>query len=324
MNIDQLKAFHKVAYTSSFTKAARELFLSQPAVSQQIQALESSLGITLFDRSGKKVRLTDEGEILLSYTNRLFHLYEEIELLFGQLRSLEKGKITLGATAVIGTYFLPIFIGRYNRKYPEIEIDLHMGNSNNVHNMLLEGSVDLGFAGRLKVHSNLTSVRVHREKLLLVSAPDNPITARESVTVDELDRASFIWREKGTQTRVLVKEWFEKKVGRNYPRKSIELQNLEAAKRTVVEGYGITVLPEIAVKREMHVGLLKRINLKGFDLSFDYYLFYLKGKSFSRATEAFLEMISGFRLLSHAEDLQNHLSMAPELARISHKNSGAP
>jgi DNA-binding transcriptional LysR family regulator len=186
-----------------------------------------------------------------------------------------------------------------------------MGNSNNIHNMLLEGSVDLGFAGRLKAHSNITSVRVHREKLLLVSAPDNPITTRESVTVDELDRASFIWREKGTQTRVLVKEWFEKKVGRNYPRKSIELQNLEAAKRIVVEGYGITILPEIAVKREMHVGLLKRINLKEFDLSFDYYLFYLKRKIFSRATEAFLEMISGFRLFSHAEDLQNHLSMAP-------------
>jgi len=311
MNIDQLKAFHKVAYTGSFTKAARELFLSQPAVSQQIQALESSLGITLFDRSGKKVRLTGEGEILLSYTNRIFHLYDEIELLFGQLQSLEKGKITIGATAVIGTYFLPIFIGRYNRKYPGIEIDLHMGNSNNVHNMLLEGSVDLGFAGRLKA-SNLTSVRVHREKLLLVSAPDNPITARESLTADELDRTSFIWREKGTQTRVLVKEWFEKKVGRNYPRRSIELQNLEAAKRTVVEGYGITVLPEIAVKREMHVGLLKRVNLKGFDLSFDYYLFYLKGRIFSRATEAFLEMIFSFRLFSHAEDLQNHLSMAPE------------
>ncbi len=72
----------------------------------------------------------------------------------------------------------------------------------------------------------------------------------------------------------------------------------------------------------MHVGLLKRINLKGFDLSFDYYLFYLKGKIFSRATESFLEMISGFRLFSHAEDLQNHLSMAPELARISHKILG--
>jgi DNA-binding transcriptional LysR family regulator len=308
MNFDHLKTFHKVALTGSFTKAAKEIFLTQPAVSQQIQALESSLGTTLFDRSGKKVRLTSEGEILLSYTHRLFDIYEEIELLLGQLRGLEKGKITLGATAVIGTYFLPVVIGRYNKKYPGIEIDLHMGNTNKVHNMLLEGRVDLGFAGRLKAHANLTGVCIHREKLLLVSAPYNPMTAKKSVTVDELDKTPFIWREKGTQTRALVKEWFEKTVGRNYPRKSIELQNLEAAKRTVVEGYGITVLPEIAVRREIHVGLLKRINLKGFDPSFDYYLFYLKGKIFSRATEAFLEMISGFQLLSCSENLQKHIN----------------
>jgi DNA-binding transcriptional LysR family regulator len=308
MNFDHLKTFHKVALTGSFTKAAKQIFLTQPAVSQQIQALESSLGSTLFDRSGKKIRLTGEGEILLSYTHRLFHIYEEIELLLGQLRGLEKGKITLGATAVIGTYFLPVVIGRYNKKYPGIEIDLHMGNSNKVHNMLLEGRVDLGFAGSLKAHANLTGVCIHREKLLLVSAPYNPMTAKKSVTVDELDKVPFIWREKGTQTRALVKEWFEKTVGRNYPRKSIELQNLEAAKRTVVEGYGITVLPEIAVRREMHVGLLKRINLKGFDPSFDYYLFYLKGKIFSRAAEAFLEMISGFQLLSCSENLQKHIN----------------
>jgi DNA-binding transcriptional LysR family regulator len=308
MNFDHLKTFHKVALTGSFTKAAKQIFLTQPAVSQQIQALESSLGSTLFDRSGKKIRLTGEGEILLSYIHRLFHIYEEIELLLGQLRGLEKGNITLGATAVIGTYFLPVVIGRYNKKYPGIEIDLHMGNSNKVHNMLLEGRVDLGFAGSLKAHANLTGVCIHREKLLLVSAPYNPMTAKKSVTVDELDKVPFIWREKGTQTRALVKEWFEKTVGRNYPRKSIELQNLEAAKRTVVEGYGITVLPEIAVRREMHVGLLKRINLKGFDPSFDYYLFYLKGKIFSRAAEAFLEMISGFQLLSCSENLQKHIN----------------
>jgi len=303
MNFDQLKTFHKVAMTGSFTKAAKKIFLTQPAVSQQIQALESSLGIALFDRSGKKVRLTSEGEILLSYTNRLFNLYEEIETLFGQLQGLEKGKVTLGSTAVMGTYFLPKIIGRYNKKYPGIEIDLCMGNSDNVHNMLLEGKVDLGFAGRLKAHTKLSRIPIHREKLFLVSAPDNPLSAKKSVTVDELGKTPFIWREKGTQTRLLVEGWFEKMVGRDYPKKSIELQNVEAAKRTVVEGYGITITPEIAVRREIHLGLLKSIALVGFDLYFDYYLFYLKGKTFSKAAEAFIEMVSGFNLFSNPENL---------------------
>ncbi len=91
-----------MALTGSFTKASGELFLTQSAVSQQIQALESSLGIILFDRSGKRVRLTSEGKILLSYTDRLFNLYEEIETLFGHLKGLQKGKITIGANAEMG------------------------------------------------------------------------------------------------------------------------------------------------------------------------------------------------------------------------------
>ena len=99
-------------------------------------------------------------------------------------------------------------------------------------------------------------------------------------------------------------------MGRNYPKKSIELQNLEAAKRTVVEGYGITVIPEISVKREIHLGLLKPINLKGFGLSFEYYLFFLKGKTASRASMAFIEMLANFSLFSGWENLSRHLTMA--------------
>ena len=314
MNFDQLKAFHNVAHTGSFTKAARELFLTQPAVSQQIQALESFLGAILFDRSGKKVSLTSEGNILLSYTDKLFLLYEDIEAVFSHLQSLQKGKITIGSTAVIGTYFLPIIIGQYNKKYPEIEIDLQMGNSNIVHNMIVDGKVDLGFAGKIRSHTGLTGILIHRERLLVVSSTDNPITTKNSVSVNELGKIPFIWREKGTQTRELVKRWFEKRAGRNYPGKSIELQNIEAVKRMVVEGYGITVIPEIAVRREIHVGLLKRVNLEGFDLSFDYYLFYLKRKVLSRATEAFLEVLSSIKTLSHSWNIEKHFQ--PILKKI--------
>ena len=118
MKFDHLKSFHRVAVTRSFTRTAQELFLTQPAVSQQIQLLEHRLGIKLFDRMGKMVGLTSEGEILLSYTERLFRINDEIEIHFGKLRDLETGKITVGSTAVIGTYFLPRIIGDYNRKYP--------------------------------------------------------------------------------------------------------------------------------------------------------------------------------------------------------------
>jgi DNA-binding transcriptional LysR family regulator len=303
MKLDQLKSFHKVALTGSFTQAARDLFLTQPAVSQQIQLLEHAMGVRLFDRSGKKTRLTSEGEILLSHTIRLFQLYEEIEMLFGQLQSLEKGKITIGSTAVLGTYILPRIIGRYSKKYPGIEIDLRMGNSQKVQNWLLEGSVDLGFAGKLHSHSRLENIVVHREMLLMVCSGDNPLATKRSVRIDDLGHTPFIWREKGTQTRLLVKKWFEKNTHKQFPQRSIELQNLEAAKRTVIEGYGVTVTPEIAVRREIHVGLLRPIDLKDFNLFFEYYLIYLRSKIFSRAVEAFIDMLAGFKLLSHVQNL---------------------
>jgi LysR family transcriptional regulator, low CO2-responsive transcriptional regulator len=303
MKIDHLRSFHSVAVTRSFTQAAQELFLTQPAVSQQIQLLEHRLGIKLFDRMGKIVALTSEGELLFSYTERLFQIYDEIRMQFGKLRDLETGKITIGSTAVMGTYFMPRIIGDYNRKYPGIDINMQMGNSYSVHNMLISNQVDIGFSGRLKADTRLKSILIHKEKLLLVSSPDNPLTDQPLVSVTKLGTTPFIWREKGTQTRALVKKWFQQKVGWNYPKRSIELQNIEAAKRTVVAGYGITIIPEVSIRRELHVGLLKRINLDGFDLSFDYYLFYKKGKIFSKAIEAFLKLLVNIRLLSHSANL---------------------
>ncbi|MDX2448207.1 MAG: LysR family transcriptional regulator [Desulfobacterales bacterium] len=310
MNFDRLKAFHQIALTGSFTKASRALFLTQPAVSQQVKALESQLGIILFDRSGKKALLTSEGEILFTYTDRLFQIYDEIKIHFGKLHDLETGKFTVGSTAVMGTYFLPKIIGGYNRKYPGIDINMQMGNSYSILNKLISNQVDLGFAGRLKADNRLKSILIHREKLLLVSSPDNPLTGKPSVNASELGATPFIWREVGTQTQALVKKWFQQKIGRSYPKRSIELQNIEAAKRTVIEGYGFTIIPEISIRRELHVGLLKRINLDGFELSFDYYLFYKKRKIFTTAIEAFIDILVKTRLLSHSDNLIGRVQKA--------------
>jgi DNA-binding transcriptional LysR family regulator len=303
MDVDKLKAFHKVALTGSFTKAAGQLHLTQPAVSQKIQALENILGVTLFDRSGKAVNLTQEGEVLLSYTDRLFELFEEIGSLFSDMTELNTGRISIGATAVMGIYFMTRAIGRYNKKYPGIEIDLRMGNSLTVVNMIMDGEVDLGFTGWTVNHPSLHRLLVHRERLVIVSSPDNPLVQKENVHTKDLRTTPFIWREKGTQTRVLVKEWFEANIGRGYPKRSIELENIEAVKRAVTEGCGITIVPERAVRRELDSGLLKRVYLDDFDLSVDYHLSFLKKKSFSRATVAFFELLPELQLLNQSDDL---------------------
>lgn len=311
MNVDQIKAFHKVAALGSFTKAARELFLTQSAVSQQIGALEGEMGGRLFDRSGRKVRLTGEGEVLLAFAERLFDLHEEIETIFGSLRTLQRGKIAVGATAVIGTYLMPAVISAYHRQYPGIEIDLQMGNSEQILRMILDREVDLGIAGMIKKPATLNAVLIHREKLLFVCSPQSVLATRKCVSLGELDRIPFIWREKGTQTLTLVRRWFQQNATDKFPHQTLSLANMEAAKRIVEEGYGVTIIPTTAARREIEAGLLRRLNVKGFNLTVDYGLFYPKGKLLSRAAEAFLETLCGLAIFSHGQKLRACLGKQP-------------
>lgn len=289
MNIDQLKAFQQVAQTGNFTLAAKKLFLTQPAISQQIKSLETSLQLILFDRTAKKIRLTKEGELTLSYVHKFFKLYDEIKNISIHLNSLEKGKISIGATTVIGTYFLPKIIGTFSKKFPGVEINLRFGNSNVIHTLLENGKIDFGFAGKLSGPIEMENPIIHTEKFFLVTSPDNPILKKNNPSLSDFLSYPFIFREKGTQTRLLVKEFFKKNTGKEFPEKFIQLHSLEATKRIITEGYGITVLPEIAVKDEISSGSLACINMKAFDLYLDYYLF--KGTFLSRAAEAFLEMV---------------------------------
>jgi DNA-binding transcriptional LysR family regulator len=218
----------------------------------------------------------------------------------------------VGATAVIGTYFMPAIISAYHRKYPGIEIDLQMGNSEQILRMILERRVDLGIAGMIHGHATLNSVFIHREELLFVCSPQNPLAAKKSVRLDELNLIPFIWREKGTQTLTLVKRWFQQSATKRFPHQTLSLANMEAAKRIVEEGYGVTIIPTTAARREIDAGLLKCLPVRGFDLTVDYGLFFLKKKRFSRAAEAFLETIHRLGIFSHGDSLRTCLGKQGE------------
>lgn len=303
MNFDQLKAFHRVALTGSFTKAARLLHITQPAVSKQVQLLEYSLGITLFDRQGRKVRLTNEGKTLLSYTDRLFDLYGEILAIFESEKSMEHGKIAIGSSNVMGTYYLPKIIRLYNNQYPGIEIDLRLGNSDYVIDKILEGEVDIGISGKAGAHPKLSKQLIHKERLLLISSVDHDLAKREFIEADDLLKASFICRERGTSNRAAMDKFFKKKFDKKYPKISLEIENVEAVKQIVQHGYGITIIPEVTVRREIESGILKKLQFPELDLSVDIYMVYVKNKVFPKAVRTFLEILAGSGIFSSAEDL---------------------
>lgn len=139
MNLEHLKTFHVVASLGSFTEAAKALYMTQPAVSQQIQGIEHALRNPLFDRSKRQIRLTAKGKILFSYTQKLFGIFREIENVFSDLNHLLTGELTIAASAVMGNYFLSSFIAEFYKKYPLISIRLEMGDSAYVTHLVEEG-----------------------------------------------------------------------------------------------------------------------------------------------------------------------------------------
>lgn len=303
MNFDQLRSFQQVALTGSFTKAARKLFLTQPAVSQQIKALEESNEVKLFDRTGQKIKLTPEGELLLSKTSHLIAEFRGIERLFKELSELDIGSIDITSTAIFSTYFLPRAMGRYNSRYPGIELDLHTGNSHRVISKLLEGRADFGFGGVVKPEPDIESILIHQEPFTFVVGAGHQLAGAKNVSIQDLETVPFIWREHGTLIRRKMEEMLAGPDVAFTPGNVIEVQNVETGKRLVEEGYGVTIIPAKAVRREVKAGQLKEISFPGFNLKASYYLFCLKNRSLSKHALAFLTLLPQTVHLSQADNL---------------------
>ncbi len=292
MNIDHLKSFFMVAKIGNFTKAARALFLTQPAVSQHIQALEHFYDTILFDRTGKKIMLTRQGEILFEQTEELLAKFQEVETIFMGMNNMSRGRLYIASSAVISAYMLPGIIGQYHNTYPDIELNLRGGNTHQTTLMVLEGQVDFGFAaGSPTRYPEVEAFVVHHEEMIAVVAGDSPLAKKKLVSISDLKRIPFITREHGTQTRQFVSTWFSEYKTDKSQLKFIELESAESAKRIVEGGFGITVIPESAVKQEIGSGRLARVNLKGFRGEATFYLLCHKSRKLSVAAKAFLSMM---------------------------------
>lgn len=289
MNIEHLKTFHCVAKNGNFTHAARELFLTQPAVSMQIQNLEHSLRVVLFDRSRRRIELTSEGEVLYSYTKKIFGIVREMQNEFSRLNELEVGHLKLGATTIMGAYYLPQYLTQFFRRYPKIQFNFNVNNSRVIAELVYQRKVELGFAGSSSVYPGLKQHFLHREPLVIVAGKDfflkqavNPMTA------DEIVGATFIMREQGTRVTQKITEWFKQNTQLGTAPSLITVDNMVATKQLVINGFGITCLPRHAVSAEIAAKQLVPIYLQGFDEHVDYFLIYMPEQRLSHVAQTFL------------------------------------
>ncbi len=291
MDLNLLKTFYEVAKQLSFTKASKKLYITQPAVTSQIKTLEESLGgVTLFKKVGRKIFITDEGKTLLKYATQLVETEEEILNIFNGLAEGVRGKLTIGATYVMGSYFLPSILAKFKNEYPFVEIKTIINNSSMTISNILNGVVDVAIAGLVEKSTKSLIIKpFHKEKMVFIASSKCDIPDNTKIDHKRLNVIPFIAREMGTVTRLIMDKWL--KENDLYHNLSMELGNVEAVKKMVEEGFGVSIIPEITVKREVKAGYLKILDVEESNMSVDYYLIYPPNIKSIKSCSVFIDFL---------------------------------
>jgi len=306
MRLHHLKIFYTVAQRRSITGAAAELLLSQPAVSVQLKALERELGVPLFERGGAKLRLTQAGEVLHRAAVSILSAKDEAERAITELRGGNKGRLILGAGTTGGMYVLPRVIQAYKGLWPETEILLQVGTTDQILEKLLQNVLDMGLVGGPIDDRRFTVDPVCGDELVLIAAPSHPIASLAKVTLRDLGGMPFIVPEAGSRTRQLVERQLREA---GVPLViAMQLPGTEGVKRAVEGGLGIGMVSRYSVESEVQTGVLRRIPIEGWGLRRGMNLVYRAQKYFSPVGARFREfaLAYGARHLDGLGDLVDH------------------
>jgi len=287
MQLNQLWVFYHVAKRKSFSQAAKVLCLSQPSVSNQIKLLEESYGLKFFDRSGRKIELTNPGEVLLSYAERIFNLAKEADSVIEEIKGLKTGEIQISASNTLGAYYLPDILDHFRKKYPGIEIRMNTGYTEAVVEDILSFRSELGLIGRVVVHPNIVVIPLWEEELVLIVPPGHPFASRCEIDASELQGEPFIMSERGSGVREITEEILSK--AKISPDVVMELGENEAIKRAVSSGLGMTIISAAVAGRELETGSLKAVKLRGAGIFRRFYIIHHKDKYISRLIRAFMD-----------------------------------
>ncbi|WP_300349520.1 LysR family transcriptional regulator [Clostridium sp.] len=294
MNFRKLKIFFETAKCLNMTKVAKSMYISQPSISQAVAELENDLNVKLFDRIGKKLYLTHEGEIYFEYSRRILNLYEEANNTIKNSVSGQKGKIVIGASTTIGIYILPEIIKEFNELYKNIEISLIIENTQIIEKLIMENKVDIALVEGYVTSTELEVQSVGKDELVFIANPKNTIFLKDEITLDDLEKEKFIMRELGSGTREIVENYL-KNNGCNY-NIHMELGNTEAIVRIVESGLGIACVSFKAIGDRINNGSIKDIKIQNVKVSRDLYLIYHKDKFISKNMEIFIEEIKKVKI----------------------------
>jgi DNA-binding transcriptional LysR family regulator len=289
MEMSQLEFFLKVIEEGSFSKAADSVGRTQPAVSIAIRRLEEEVGAPLFDRSQKSPTLTEAGEIIHDYAQRILHLREQARASVSELRTLQRGRVRVGANESTSLYLLPQVILAYRESHPQVKVEIYRQVSERLPREVLERNVDFALLASEPVDRDLESFCILRDELVLILNPEHPLAGRDALAVEDLGRESFLAHNVRTASRNRVVEAFaEHHTPLNI---TLELATVETIKRFVQLNIGLAFVPRMCVREELERGTLATVPVPDLKYHRTLWVTHRRHMTFSHAAAAFLKVL---------------------------------
>jgi DNA-binding transcriptional LysR family regulator len=259
----RLQVFYTVAKQLSFTKAAEQLFMTQPAVTFQVKQLEEHFNTRLFDRAHGKIALTAAGRMVMEYAEKMLHLSEEMETRVAELTGAVSGPLLLGASTTIAEFMLPQILGEFKALHPEVQAQLTVANSETIENRVADYALDLGL---IESPSHLLSLHAEAccdDELVMICSPHHRLAQAASVTPEQVAAEPYVSREAGSGTREFADAHFRAcGVDPDEIDVMMELGSPEAIKGVVATGIAVSIVSRITIAKELKLGTLMAIPLQ--------------------------------------------------------------
>ena len=289
INLNQLRAFYCVAKNLSYTKAAEELFITQPAVTSQVKHFEEFSQLKFFKKKGRGICLTEDGKALYEHAEQLFEVEKQIERSLEDLRHLRQGVLHIGSTKTYARYLMPHMMRLFHEKFPDIKIILDEGSSLDMCLDLLKLKKELAIIANVHDSAEIEYIPFSEEEIVPILSPDHPLADKEFLSMESCTREPIIMKEVGSGTRKAIDEFFKEQ--KCIPNIFLETANTEFIKQLVAQGYGISFLVKEAVIEDIKVNRLATIPLQHKTVYLASNIAYLKKQPLGRTAKAFLEVL---------------------------------
>ena len=274
----------------SFSAAAEDLGISQPAVSAQIRSLEERLGQRLLDRNGRRVGLTEAGQVLEAHARRIIALEADLERAMGEVGEHITGRLQLGSSTGPGEVLLPRLLGQFRHAHPDVTVSLVVHDTQTICDRVLDGELELGIVGAARPQRGLEYAPFLRDELVVIAPPDHALAVRASIGLDELARLPLLMQQRGSGVRAVLEEGLRAAGIRPQDLEvAMELGLQQSVKAAVLDGLGVTVISRLTVAPELADGRLVALTIDGHELARDFSVVRPAGRTPTRLTTAFLE-----------------------------------